>query len=316
MPTAGPTPALAHNLLVAGELRRIAGALEAAGVDFIVLKGVPLALRLTGRLDGRGRRIRDNDILVRRADLTRAVAVVEALGYARPPFSVASQLTTNFQYELFKQVPGGPRLPVEIHWAPFPPLLYPVAEEYVWRQSEVADLGDWKVLVFDKPSTVIHLAAHFVQHGGSVEWILRDLALAWNTWAGEIDLVRLRSLAGEMGLLHVLAFSLRAADDRGLLTVPPLVLRSRRADMLGRLLPASKLCTPRPHPDYVRSLQMLALVDVERIPRWLLLRLVPPRSLLAAQSGLSGGRAVYFEYFRRPFRALVRLVRRGGPPVR
>lgn len=316
MPTPGPSPALAHNLLVAGELRRIAGALEAARVDFIVLKGVPLALRLTGRLDGRGRRIRDNDILVRRADLTRAVAVVEALGYARPPFSIASQLSTNFQYELFKHVPGGPPLPVEIHWAPFPPLLYPVAEEYIWSRSEVADLGAWKVLVLDKPSTVIHLAAHFVQHGGSVEWILRDFALAWNTWAREIEPARLRSQASEMGLLHVLAFSQRAADDRGLLTVPPLALRSRRAYVLRRLLPASKLCTPRPQPDYVRSVQMLALVDFRRIPRWLLLRLIPPRSLLAAQIGLPEGRAVFSEYLRRPLRALARLAQRGCPPDR
>lgn len=64
--TARLTPELARCLALLGELGAIGRALDAAGVEHAVLKGLPLAVRLTGRIDGRQRRIRDADILVRR----------------------------------------------------------------------------------------------------------------------------------------------------------------------------------------------------------------------------------------------------------
>lgn len=50
---------------VQGELGAIGRALDAAAVEHAVLKGLPLAVRLTGRIDGRQRRIRDTDVLLR-----------------------------------------------------------------------------------------------------------------------------------------------------------------------------------------------------------------------------------------------------------
>lgn len=305
MADAKPSPALLHNLMVAGELRRAAGALDAAGVDFVALKGIPLAIRLTGKVDGRGRAIRDNDILVRRAMIPKAVSALESIGYSRPAYPVESQLVTNFQYELWKG-----RLPLEVHWAPLPPLLYPVAEDYVWSRTELFDMGGWSVRVFDKTTTIIQLAAHFVQHGGSFEWILRDLALAWNTWGRDLEPAVVRSVADRLGLRHVLAYSLAAANDKALLDVPPPSLRSRPAELLRRVLPTSELCAPRPQPDHIRSIQMLMLVDPRRIPRWLLLRLLPPVDTLAAQRPLPPGPARYLEYLRRPLRALASVARR------
>lgn len=291
--------------MVAGELRRAAAALDAAGIEFVVLKGIPLALRLTGSVDGRGRSIRDNDILVRRASLSSTVSVLESIGYSRPAYTVDSQLVTNFQYELSRE-----RAQLEVHWAPFPPLLYPVPEEYIWSRTERFDLGGWSVRVFDKTTTVINLAAHFVQHGGSFEWVLRDLALAWNTWGRELEPTEVRSVADRLGLRHALAYSLSAASDKALLTVPAPALHSRRAELLRRVLPTSELCVPRPQPDHLRDMQMLVLVDARRIPKWLLLRLLPPMDTLAAQRPLPAGPARYLEYLRRPFRALASLGKR------
>lgn len=306
------TPELGHCLALLAELQRIGAALDAASIDYLVLKGVPLAVRLTGRIDGRRRRIRDNDILVHRADAARAVEVLELLGYSPPAgLKLESQLDVNFELEMFRRSAQGTSYCAEAHWAPFSPALYPVSEDYLWSRTEVVRIGDWPARVFDKPTTVVHLASHFVQHGGSFEWVLNDLALAWNTWAIEIDPSELRAVAEQLGLLHVLMFSLRAAEDRGLLTVQPPGFESRPTTLLRLMLPSSRLCTPRPQPDYVRSVQLLALAPTRRIPMWLLQRLIPPRSSLPTRHG-DASLEVYAEYARRPLRALRRIAR-GGP---
>ena len=75
-PEGDPAPRAARNLLLTSELLSIARGLDAADVEFIVLKGVPLAYRIFGRLDAR--RIRDNDILVRPRDVPRQIAAAAA----------------------------------------------------------------------------------------------------------------------------------------------------------------------------------------------------------------------------------------------
>ena len=70
-PTGDRAALATQNLSVTSELLVIARALDAAGVDFIVLKGVPLAYRVFGRLHAR--RIRDNDILVHPRDVAAAL---------------------------------------------------------------------------------------------------------------------------------------------------------------------------------------------------------------------------------------------------
>ena len=66
---------------VVGETFEAVDALEAAGVETRVLKGVGFGTRLYGDLTRRYQR--DVDVLVRPADVDRAVAAIEALGYAK-----------------------------------------------------------------------------------------------------------------------------------------------------------------------------------------------------------------------------------------
>src|ERR1043165_7078264 len=70
---------VAYNLGIAAEMHRLVRALESAAVHCIVLKGIPLCERIGEGLARRA--IADNDILVHRQDVPRAVEVLEQLGY-------------------------------------------------------------------------------------------------------------------------------------------------------------------------------------------------------------------------------------------
>lgn len=305
------TPELGRCLALLGELGSIGRALDAAGIEYAVLKGLPLAVRLTGRIDGRQRRIRDNDILVRRRDVHRAVETLEQLGYAPlPGLTLESQLDVNFELELYRRSPEGMSLCAEVHWAPFPPLLYPVDETYLWSRMETVVVGEHPVAVLDRPLTVLQLASHFVQHAASVDWVLRDLAMAWNSWGELMDPDDLRQVANRTGLRHVLAFSLAVAGDRGLLHRPPPDLASTRARVLRVLLPTSRLGPPQALPTLRRSLELSMLAPARQIPVWLWSRVAPPPSLMAAYFGLPKGERVRLRHYAsRPVRALARAVR-------
>jgi hypothetical protein len=316
MPADRPPPdipaKLASSLLLLGELHRIDAALRAAHIDFIVLKGLPLALRLTGRIDGRFRPIRDNDILVKHADLPRAVEVFEQLGYAAVAnLTLESQLVVNFELEMERKLPHGGSVVAEIHWAPFPPLLYPVDEDYLWSRTEIVDVSGRSMRVLDRTLTLLQLASHFIQHGGAAPWVLHDLAMAWNAWGAEIGAAELGAAAERTGLEHALAFALAAASDRQLLTrAAPGV--SGRVRALRKILPTTRLDQVQAR----RTLELLLLAPPRRIPRWFWLRLVPPPANIAARYGQPMSRKVYLLYPLRPVLALAQLVgsklRRGS----
>lgn len=308
--SAGPVldEGLGYGLLLMGELQRVGRALRADGVEFIVLKGLPLAVRLTNRIDGRHRRIRDNDLLVRERDAVRAVEVLRRLGYEEHPgMTLASQLVVNFELEMFRRLPEGGGLIAEIHWAAFPPLLYPVDENVLWSRTETVEVGGYPVQVFDRELTLIHLASHFVQHAASVAWVLRDLAMAWNRWANELDHAALFDLATRLRLQHVLAFSMAAASDLGLLEVAPPPFPSYPAAVLRRVLPSQRLGPPQPVATVRRSLELLLLAPPEQLTHWLRYRMLPTRAAVAASCGLRSPAEVRpWHYLARPARALLR----------
>jgi hypothetical protein len=253
-PVGDPVSVAARNLRVTSELLAIARGLDAAGVPFIVLKGVPLAYRLFGRLEAR--RIRDNDILVRPADVERAVAALHLLGYEPqyPGLRIGKERARNNQYALLRRRASGGVACAEVHWSAFYPRFFDVPDDVAWGHTQPFTLHGMTMRVFDEPLTLLHLAAHFAQHGFSAAWILRDVAAAWNAWHGEIDRDALLALARDTGTTHVLAFALRAASDLGLLLAPPPATRSWRAAALRRMLPARRLLEPRPEPDHRRRL--------------------------------------------------------------
>jgi hypothetical protein len=100
-----------------------------------------------------------------------------------------------------------------------------------------------------------------------------------------------------------------------MLTTPPPTIGSRRADRLRRLLPAEKLWTLRPTPDYARWFLALLLVDPGRVPRWIRYAMFPPLENLAAIENTTVSPGLRWHYLTRPFRALARSLERGRPRI-
>jgi Uncharacterised nucleotidyltransferase len=298
---------LARSLLLEAELVRILGELDLRGIPAIVLKGVPLALRLFRTIDARDSF--DNDVLVRRRDAREAYLAMARAGYRSiDGRTIERQLDADFQYRMARPVGAGGEVSAELHWSAFPVDLYPVDEEILWTHSESFDLGRRWVRVFDRPLTLIHLAAHFAQHLFAVRSILDDVAMAWNRWGVTIDRDELGALARTTGQTAVLDFALGSAADLGILALPAPELRSPRAARLRRLLPAEQLFTPRPEVDHVRMLLALLLVNPRRIPRWARNLLFPPIENMSVIVGRPISPALYLRYFTRPLRPLARVL--------
>jgi hypothetical protein len=300
---------LALNLVLEAELPTLVSALESEGIDVVVLKGVPLALRLFGTIASRS--MIDNDLLVRRQDAIRAARVLAAAGYRSIDCRrIENQLACDYQYRLVRPLPGGGGLCAELHWSPFSQLLYPAPEEVIWRHVEPFHWNGRMTQVFDRPLTLVHLAAHFVQSDFAIPQILRDVAVAWNLWYAQSSADDALDLARQTDLIHALDFALRCAADLGWLKTPPPAIGSARASRLRRLLPADRLWTPRPVPDYERWLLALLLVDPRRVPRWLRYAMFPPLENLAAIEGAEMSPGLRWRHLVRPFRALARAL--GG----
>jgi hypothetical protein len=297
---------MARNLLLTAELLHIARGFDAAGVAFVVLKGVPLAHRIFGRLDAR--RIRDNDILVRPRDVDRALEVLRDGGYEplNPGLLARKEFRRTNQHALVHRLPAGGVALAELHWSAFHPWFFRVPEEIEWGHTQPFQLNGVAVRVFDEVLTLLHLTAHFAQHAFSEPWILRDVAAAWNTWHHDIDRGALLRLAQDTGTQHVLEFALRAAQDLDLLVAPVRLTGSRRAGVLRRLLPVRRLFEPRPSPDHRRTMLVFLLTGLRQVPRYLAHGMFPTIEGMSVIYGRPVSGWLYLRYATRPFRALRR----------
>jgi Uncharacterised nucleotidyltransferase len=301
----------ARNLLLTSELLTIARRFDAAGVDFIVLKGVPLACRIFGRLDAR--RIRDTDILVHPADVERAYALLRECGY-EPRLAglvLRKELRTTNQIPLMRRLPAGDLVCVDLHWTAFDQDFFNVLEAIEWGHTEVFRLNGVGIKVFDPPLTLVHLAAHFAHHAFSEAWILRDVAAAWNTWHRDIDREELRRVARDCSMEHVLEFAFRVAEDFHLIEAAAPLTGSWRAAVLRRLLPARRLFEQRPNPDHRRRMLVVLVTGLRRMPRYFAHGMFPNIEHMSDIYGIPISGRLYLRYAARPFRGLRRAFRKA-----
>lgn len=298
----------AHNLLLEVELERISTALRSRGIPVAVLKGVPLAHRLYGRLDAR--RIVDNDLLVHRHHVARAVAVLRGLGYRDRGPRLADQLRTDFQHPLVRATAGGGLVRAEVHWHPFDLGLHPLPEDRVWAHMEEVALPGWNgaaLTVPDAPLTVVLLAAHYAQDGFARRQTLHDLARAWDLVGRRGDHRRqVAHLAHAARLGPTLDYALGVAQRLGLLATPVPAPGSRRARILLRVAPRGRRVRVEPSADHPGQAQRLLLTSPLPALRLVRDRAFPPRATLAALRGRSRVRWSALHYALRPLRPLWR----------
>jgi len=162
----------AAGLLQAQALTDILHALDRHNIDVIPLKGVHLDVRAYGgpgkRKDG------DHDWLIRREQLTDAVAVLRELGYAptdpsRPVETWQDTVPIHHGPPLVRQEGPMPSW-IEVHWHTAPVTeglcLHDPAQRTatVWRRSHPATLRGAPIREMDPADEVAYLALHAIRH--------------------------------------------------------------------------------------------------------------------------------------------------------
>lgn len=152
----------ARNLIFANELTSLLKAFADVGVDTIVFKGPALAVSAYGDLALR--RFVDLDVMVRRADVARAIKVMSDKGYAsaRPlnPEQQALLLRTQHNLQFTRE-----RLIVELHWQVSPELFASsVTAEELWRNLETVQVNKTEVKTLATEDLLFSLCVHGSRH--------------------------------------------------------------------------------------------------------------------------------------------------------
>lgn len=135
----------ATNERLAAEVGTLARAFGAAGCPFILLKGLHTALAYSGGIDRRG--MADLDVLVRKADLDRAIELLLAAGYAQRSRAllgrrVAASFTHAFEF-------AKDDVPVDLHWALATHPSYRIDYDALWARRRPFDAAGTAVHVLD-----------------------------------------------------------------------------------------------------------------------------------------------------------------------
>jgi hypothetical protein len=145
----------ARSARLLDELERIGRRLDDAGIPWLALKGVRLALRLWGNVALRP--TDDLDLLVRAADVEGAAAALRPLGFAlRDPRATAIRRAWHYQAILDRG--GASPLCLELHWALDDRFSLTLPdEEGIWRRAREHRI--------DPLDEALYLALHLDKHG-------------------------------------------------------------------------------------------------------------------------------------------------------
>lgn len=228
------------NVLLLDRLQKVAAILEAAGVEFLALKG-PALLGLLYRDLGE-RPMTDLDLLVRRGDLARALEALEAAGLDVPKGGERRFWERSYHHIALGMGRGMP-VSVEVHWDLELRERYPIPLERVWSEAAEFSVGGRRLRTLGRTDLYlfgsIHLARHF--HIPRLVWVV-DLRRMAREWPLDWEEIRRRSGAyrARTPLWFLAAYEERVFGDS---TVPAAARPSLRP-VQARLLRA--LSGPRP----------------------------------------------------------------------
>ena len=224
------------NLRHYGQFRRVASTLRERSIPVIALKGLHLA-ELVYR-DISLRPMADMDILVPRAQLEQAVAVLHSLdyGHAEELAGAAGEMLD------IKCNIGFTRRDLdvwlEVHWSlGEPPARYAAVLEQIWRSAVPVRLGDTEALVMSPEFLLLHVCAHLACN--------HAFAFSLRALCDIAEIVRVHpaldwTAVGEHGRRHGwgrgVAAALRLARDQLGAAVPGDVLVALGADSLDQAM--------------------------------------------------------------------------------
>lgn len=208
----------ARNLIFADELSSLVKAFADVGVEAIGFKGPALAVSAYGDLALR--RFVDLDLMVRRADVTRAIEVLIAKGYASSkPLTTEQQallLRTQHNLQFARQ-----RLIVELHWQVSSELFASsVTAEELWKNLETVRVNKADVKTLSTEDLLFSLCVHGSRH-------------LWQRLAWICDIDRIIATQDSIDWAVLMTRAKRANAERMFLLGPALCAR-----LLGTRLPA------------------------------------------------------------------------------
>ena len=258
----------------------VLGRLDEAGIQALVLKGVPLAARLYPAAWLRPSS--DVDVLVHPRDLSAAAAALERAGFRQ--VTLANDHAVQFGHDLGFTAPGRPL--VELHFAPSWHFQARFDVDALMARATTVELEGQRVRVLGPADDLVQLSVHAAAHTyEGVKWLF-DLKLAAERlgpahWQDVIVAARRAKVAVVTGM------SLDEARRRVHAPIPPWVLeallpgRSRQ-----RIVSLWKKIPPR----FARTRSYgfdLLLPDGLSVD-WTLRLIAPPLNRLAGAVGVHG----------------------------
>ena len=224
------------------EVAPVVAALEAAGVDTLMLKGVPLAL--TVYRTPAARPMRDVDIAVRHPDADRAIAVIEGLGWTleRP----MSRDERAYIQAITLRSPAGREL--DLHWRCLYEAINDRADAWCWDHARSFD---FQGVVTRRPSPeamVLQLVLHGLKANPEppIRWIADVMAVLRHEPAFDWD--ALTGFAEQERVTHRLGLGLDYLATYQAAPVPARVLEAlaaRKPSLAERIENSSVLDTER-----------------------------------------------------------------------
>jgi len=199
-----------RNSLFMAALERVLGALQASGVDAVLLKGAALAESHWGNVALRP--MADIDLLVREAALDRAEAALSSLGFAPEAGARREWYRRNHHHDApWVDTAGGPML--ELHRDLVPPGFGVTADlGGIWQRVRPARVGQAPALTLAPEDMVAHICLHTALADplvGSVRSLM-DLALVLGA-ARHLDWDEFVNRANRDGWARHAALTLAAA---------------------------------------------------------------------------------------------------------
>jgi hypothetical protein len=223
-----------RNVLLAGELVRIARLFESEGVGLLAYKGPALAVQAYGDLSLR--RFIDLDVIVRRDDVARAGGLLMSLGFKKPAGLTASQerFLLRRQHNLAFAGDGG-RLTVELHWEVSPaPFASVTLGEGTWERASEVTLQGAAVKCLAPEDLLLALAVHGTKHlWERLAWVSDVAALVNSRTHLDWDLVWRR--ARDSRVERMLDLALRLAHGLLGARLPEAVLAGKGDPAVSRL---------------------------------------------------------------------------------
>jgi hypothetical protein len=155
-------------LVAQHRLGEIGRAFGVAGIQHMVLKGLPLALELYP--DPGLRPSTDIDILVRPKDRDAAISALMAEGYDPVGGAFPLRFFKAHHFHAALERAGGRDLPVEVHWdtQPFYSLSR-IPEEGLWERSREVTIGEKRMRIPGREENLLYLVQHLSRHALGLE---------------------------------------------------------------------------------------------------------------------------------------------------